>query len=544
MNFVRPAERRILYSILLTVFFVTAFPFSVNAENVFLKDGSILADVKIVSESADSVTVKLSDKNEKKILRKDILRINNITLSTRKIPVYDRDWYPFSEAGIDFEAYLVDKNDKEYTFRNDLYKSEEFTKKKTDLWMVPDRTVAELKAEGKIKSEVSFDVLSMIGVMGSFAGLLLAFVLYKIRTGNRGANKILALLLVVTAVNNSYSFYITSGLSIEFPHLIDLYLSFPYLSAPILYWYVLKLTRPELKIKLRHILNLVPFIMAVLYLYQHTIFISTEEMILLNYYYIPHPLDIFVFEAYLLPMGIYFYFNFKILAFYRKFVRQEFSSIDSINLSWLGFLLYVCLSIYIILLFFIVFFYIKDPANLYIIFIFWPIVHSIFIVILGYKGIMQHEIFTDPRTVPEEIPAAADGKTFLPPEKIREIIDKLTAVMDKNRPYLDPGLTLPMLADMVDVPRNYLSLAINEGAGLNFYDFINLYRVSEVKKQLEDPGNHETNLLNLAFNSGFNSKATFNSVFKKNTGLTPTEYKKSISKQNIESPAATVEDYV
>jgi AraC-like DNA-binding protein len=161
----------------------------------------------------------------------------------------------------------------------------------------------------------------------------------------------------------------------------------------------------------------------------------------------------------------------------------------------------------------------------------WPVINSVIIIAIGYKGIMQHEIFTDPRTVPAEIPDVTDEKPFLPPDKIREIIDKLTPVMNTARPYLDPGLTLPMLADMTGVPRNNLSLAINEGAGQNFYDFINSYRIREVKKQLEDPGNHEINLLNLAFNSGFNSKATFNSVFKKNTGMTPTEYKKSISLQ-------------
>lgn len=550
VNCIQSAERRILYSILLTVFFVTAFSISVKAENVFLKNGLILADVKIVSESADSVTVTTTDKKEKRIPRSQIHRINNLKLSMRKIPVYNRLYFPQAmqeRPGCDFDAYLVDKNDRAYTFRYDLYSPEEFIKKKTDLWMVPDKNVAELKAEGRIKSSVSFDVLSIIGVMGSFSGLLLAFVLYKIKRGNHGANKILALFLVIIAVNNCYGIYFSSGMSIKFPHLVDLGLSSPYLAAPVLYWYVLKLTRPGFKLKFLHILHLAPFIMAVLYLHQHAIFITTEEMILLNYYYIPHPIDIFVFDAYLLQLGIYFYFIFKILAFHRKSIRKKFSSISNIELRWLNFFLYGCFSMYIILLFFIGFFYLKDPenlSNLYIFYILWPILYSIFIVILGCKGLMQHEIFTDPRTVPAEIPDVSEDKLFLQPEKIREIIDKLTAVMDETRPYLDPELTLPVLADMINVPRNYLSLAINEGMGQNFYDFINSYRIKEVKKQLDDPDNNEKNLLNLAFNSGFNSKATFNSVFKKNTGMTPTEYKKSISQQDVESTTTPAEDYV
>ena len=157
---------------------------------------------------------------------------------------------------------------------------------------------------------------------------------------------------------------------------------------------------------------------------------------------------------------------------------------------------------------------------------------------------MQHEIFIDPRTVPLETPDVLGEKSSLPPERLREIIDKLTAVMDEKRPYLDPGLTLPVLADMTGVPRNYLSLAINEGMGLNFYDLVNSYRVLEIKKQLEDPDYQEINLLNLAFAAGFNSKATFNSVFKKNTGMTPTEFKKTILQKHVESPAIPAEDYV
>ena len=90
INFIRPAARRLLDSILLCLFFIAAMPLSVNAENVFLKDGSILADVKMVSESADSVTVTMSKKSKKKILRKDILRVNNIELNSRKSFIFKR----------------------------------------------------------------------------------------------------------------------------------------------------------------------------------------------------------------------------------------------------------------------------------------------------------------------------------------------------------------------------------------------------------------------------------------------------------------------
>lgn len=263
---------------------------------------------------------------------------------------------------------------------------------------------------------------------------------------------------------------------------------------------------------------------------------------LLHYYYIFNIRDFFMWNIYFIPAIMYLVPTIRILAKHKKRIKKEFSSTDGISLSWLSFMIYIVSAGYVVL----IIFYLLDGAkgDAFFTFRVWPIINAVIIVTIGCKGLMLHEIFTDPRTVPDEKTGASDEKPFLPPDKIREIIDKLTAVINEKRPYLDPELTLPMLADMTGVPRNYLSLAINEGVGQNFYDFINAYRVSEVKKQLEDPENHEINLLNLAFSSGFNSKATFNAVFKKNTGVTPTEYKKSVSRQNIESTAAPAEDYV
>ena len=85
------------------------------------------------------------------------------------------------------------------------------------------------------------------------------------------------------------------------------------------------------------------------------------------------------------------------------------------------------------------------------------------------------------------------------------------------------------LSKQFGVNRNQLSQLINEGVGENFYDFINKYRVEEVKRLMADPQKQNYSLLGLALDAGFKSKSTFNLVFKRFTGLTPTEYKKNIT---------------
>ncbi|MBL4709912.1 MAG: helix-turn-helix transcriptional regulator [Flavobacteriales bacterium] len=96
--------------------------------------------------------------------------------------------------------------------------------------------------------------------------------------------------------------------------------------------------------------------------------------------------------------------------------------------------------------------------------------------------------------------------------------------MDEEKPYLNGKLSLKEVAAHLDISVNHLSQMINEQLSKSFFDFVNEYRVKEVKKQLEELKYKEFTLLSIAHNSGFNSKSSFNSIFKKLTGFTPSEY--------------------
>ena len=86
------------------------------------------------------------------------------------------------------------------------------------------------------------------------------------------------------------------------------------------------------------------------------------------------------------------------------------------------------------------------------------------------------------------------------------------------------------MAKDLSLSRSLLSQLINEGIGDNFYNFINKYRVEQVKKFMIDPTMKNYNMLGIALEAGFKSKSTFNLIFKRFTGLTPTEYIKNLSK--------------
>ena len=104
--------------------------------------------------------------------------------------------------------------------------------------------------------------------------------------------------------------------------------------------------------------------------------------------------------------------------------------------------------------------------------------------------------------------------------------------MEQERPFTDGDLTIQKLADKLSIPAPHLSQTINERLGKSFPDFINSYRIEEAKKKLLDPALKHLSILGIAEEVGFSSKSSFNSVFKKITGITPSEFRNTLSGSN------------
>jgi len=94
--------------------------------------------------------------------------------------------------------------------------------------------------------------------------------------------------------------------------------------------------------------------------------------------------------------------------------------------------------------------------------------------------------------------------------------------MEEKKPYLNPRLSLSDLSRELDISSNQLSQIINQQAGVNFHDFVNKYRVDEFLQNANS--NKSFSLLALALDSGFNSKSSFNYIFKKQKGISPSQY--------------------
>ncbi|MFZ1730736.1 MAG: helix-turn-helix transcriptional regulator [Bacteroidota bacterium] len=117
------------------------------------------------------------------------------------------------------------------------------------------------------------------------------------------------------------------------------------------------------------------------------------------------------------------------------------------------------------------------------------------------------------------------AKSGLGEDRAEEAAAQLLKIMEEERVYTDSGLTLPHLAGLVGVTPHNLSEVINTRFQQNFFDFVNSYRLRQVQADLNDPAKQNLTVLAIAFDAGFNSKTSFNTIFKKHVGMTPSEYR-------------------
>ncbi len=152
---------------------------------------------------------------------------------------------------------------------------------------------------------------------------------------------------------------------------------------------------------------------------------------------------------------------------------------------------------------------------------------------IAYHSLNQRELFTFSKEEKKEIEIIISETEARPETKKKLILDEklgyyiqsLENFMDKEKPHLDPEISLIRMADQFKTSPHQLSYLINTGFEENFFQFVNRYRVEEAKRMMLDPAHNHLTLVGIAHEAGFNSKTVFNTTFRKITGKTPTEFK-------------------
>jgi AraC-like DNA-binding protein len=146
------------------------------------------------------------------------------------------------------------------------------------------------------------------------------------------------------------------------------------------------------------------------------------------------------------------------------------------------------------------------------------LVSSVFV--LGYVAYYKPDFFE----IPKELLLKKQNTNPFPNFDDRTELNKLNTTFKEKSLYLKPKLTVSELADELSLPAKYVSYLISHYHAKNFNDFVNSFRVEEVITRISDPSEKHKSLLGIALDAGFNSKSSFNQVFKQHTGKTPSEY--------------------
>jgi AraC-like DNA-binding protein len=230
----------------------------------------------------------------------------------------------------------------------------------------------------------------------------------------------------------------------------------------------------------------------------------------------------------------YMLLTLRVLKRYASAIRNVFSTIEKIKLDWLK-------KITVTAMAFIAVFLVENTLLLFGIdlsnrFNLTSVLIAVYVYAIGYMGLVKSEVLADPlrrNPVDEagedfDLPYEKYGKSGLSEDKAESCRVSLLALMDEKKPYTNPDLTLGGLALMLNISPHNLSEVINTRTGSSFFDFVSRYRVEQVERDLADPVKGQFKLLSIAFDAGFNSKSSFNTVFKKMTGTTPSRYRRKI----------------
>jgi AraC-like DNA-binding protein len=372
------------------------------------------------------------------------------------------------------------------------------------------------------------NILETIFLLAGIQGLLLSAILFS-KKANHNANIILAIATFALSLDLFTKIYYTKEFFYKYPHFIGVTYPFPYLYGPFFYIYTKLVSKEEEKFSYRDYIHFVPALIVYLVGLPVYLLNGPEKIEFVKGMIANRESMVFQIIDWIIPFQgiLYTILTINVVARYNKRIRDSFSNIEKINLNWLKYLAFGAAVIwFIVLLNYIIRNFIARDTGIDFMLHFSM---SVLIYSMGYLGLSQPEIFLQPaEETPDETEKIKYKKSGLDDSSSEEIKNNLLDIMNKKKPYLDSDLTLNKLSGMLSVSVHHLSEVLNKKLNQNYYDFINKYRIEEFKARIEDPSNANYNLLSIAFDSGFKSKTSFNTIFKKMTGKTPSEYKSSL----------------
>lgn len=311
------------------------------------------------------------------------------------------------------------------------------------------------------------------------------------------------------------------------------------LMGPVVYFYVRTRLEPKFIFTRKSFLHLLPGILYVLW----SIIVAVTDRVVLKTYFLMDGENDPDFQTWyqaagLISFMVYLFMSLRFYNQYRQFIVQELSFADAISFQWVRNFLLACLAYFLMTIGMEILNIFYDGLNYtgsWWYFLLFALTFY-YIAINAYSNSVEtRKVFEldflryqpqlmAPQAPVEDATHEVVESTVKASDELKEWRSKVAALVADQYLYQDPELSLSQLARELNTNPSFLSRIINQGFGMNFNDYINQQRVAEVVARLEKGDQAQFTIMSMAYDAGFNSKATFNRAFRKFTGKNPSDY--------------------
>ena len=378
---------------------------------------------------------------------------------------------------------------------------------------------------------MSADLLKILFVVLCFQFLFVSIFLFQSRNGKSISNKLLAILFFMLSFAIINLYLAVFRIEVSFPGLLFIDDTFMFAYGPLLYVFTRSVLIKDYKIKNKDLLHFIPFILALSAVITIILFADVNSLSTSIYSVETQEIPLYIRFGEMLILGHIFLYLIKSKLEVRKLVNKAYntySSLNNQNYKLLQFILNSFIILFVLSLMHSILPFVGIKSTLLmtlllmVLFMFYFINSVLFKMLkLSTKEsgiIAQSNINTSNKYA---------SSTITKEELIEHKMNLWNYIIDNKR-YLDSELNIDDLAKELNLSSKVLSQIINEGYACNFYDFINKFRIEAVKDKFTNQTDSKMTILEVMYSTGFNSKSSFNTAFKKFTKQTPTQFKNSL----------------
>ena len=319
----------------------------------------------------------------------------------------------------------------------------------------------------------------------------------------------------------------------EYPHTYLMSTWGTFLYGPLLYFYV-KRTSQKYVFKVSDLLHLIPTAILVTYLISDVYTMSSQSKIVLMLSRMQNGLGpqdsngiTILVVLKIISLTVYGFFIWRA---YTKGKREKL--LDFKNLKWQK-NLYVIHILYVLTYAAYGVLIINGYTSNSWLYDISTASMALMVLYVGYSANIQPDVFNGAYSYSSNKLFPKYRKSGLTPSLSLELKENLVHLFVEDKIYKENTINLDMVADRLNTTRHNASQIINEHFNVSFHEFVNMYRIKEAKELLSHEGSQKLNIINIAYEVGYNNKVTFNKAFKKDTNLTPTQYQRTVTESPV-----------